>query len=112
VALLKISGRPRVTKTPHFGILNPKSRDFKSRLKGCEICDINGELFSKIDLKTRMTLSLILRFNPRLGGYSIWSASTSRTISEKKFGPRAPHSLDAAEKILRRVIEALEGLQA
>ena len=27
-----------------------------------------------------MTLSLILRFNLRLGGYSIWSASTSRTI--------------------------------
>ena len=27
-----------------------------------------------------MTLSLILRFNLRLGGYSIWSASTSCTI--------------------------------
>ena len=31
-----------------------------------------------------MTLSLILRFNLRLGGYSIWSASTSRTISEEE----------------------------
>jgi len=33
---------------------------------------------------TEMTLSLILRFNLRLGGYSIWSASTSRTISEEE----------------------------
>ena len=31
-------------------------------------------------LKTEVTLSLILRFNLRLGGYSIWSASTSHTI--------------------------------
>ena len=31
-----------------------------------------------------MTLSLILRFNLRLGGYSIWSTSTSRTISKEE----------------------------
>ena len=31
-------------------------------------------------LKTDLTLSLILRFNLRLGGNSIWSASSSRTI--------------------------------
>jgi hypothetical protein len=31
-----------------------------------------------------MTLSLILRLNLRLRGYSIWSASTSRTISEEE----------------------------
>ena len=31
-------------------------------------------------LKTDLTLSLILRFNLRLGGYSIWSASSSRKI--------------------------------
>ena len=36
--------------------------------------------------KTEVTLSLILRFNLRLGGYSIWSASTSRTIYDKDFG--------------------------
>ena len=30
-----------------------------------------------------MTLSLIHRINLRLGGYSIWSARTSRTISEE-----------------------------
>ena len=70
---------------PRFEILNPKSRDFKSRLRGWEICTINAEPFSKTDLKiSRMTLSLILQFNPRLRGYSIWSASTSRTISEEE----------------------------
>ena len=31
-------------------------------------------------LKTDLTLGLILRFNLRLRGYSIWSASSSRTI--------------------------------
>ena len=35
-------------------------------------------------LKTEMTLSLILQFNLRLGGYSIWSASTSHTTYEGK----------------------------
>jgi hypothetical protein len=34
--------------------------------------------------KTEMTLSLILQFNLRLGSYSIWSASTSRTTYEGK----------------------------
>ena len=42
-----------------------------------------------------MTLSLILRFNLRLGGYSIWSASTSCTIYDQDFGAWAPHSLEA-----------------
>ena len=37
---------------PQFGNLNPKLRDFKSRLGGCETCVINGKLFSKTDLKT------------------------------------------------------------
>ena len=37
-------------------------------------------------LKTGMTLSLILRLNLRLGGYSIWSASTSRIIFYQDFG--------------------------
>ena len=69
---------------PRFGILNPKSRDFKSRLGGYETCVINSKLFSKTDLKTEMTLSLIHRFNLRLGGYSIWSATTSCTISEER----------------------------
>ena len=71
---------------PRFENLNPKSRDFKSRLGGCKIGIINGELFSKTNPKTKMTLSLILWFNLRLGGYSIWSASTSRTIYDQDFG--------------------------
>ena len=37
-------------------------------------------------LKTNLTLSLILRFNLRLGGYFIWSTSTSRTIYDQDFG--------------------------
>ena len=37
-------------------------------------------------LETDLTLSLILRFNLRLGGYSIWSASTSRTIYDQESG--------------------------
>ena len=67
-----------------FGNLNPKSRDFKSRLGGCGTCIINGKLFLKADLKTEMTLNLIHQFNLRIGGYSIWSASTLCTISERK----------------------------
>ena len=39
-------------RPPMFGNLNPKSRDFKSRLGGCETCVINDKLFSKTDLKT------------------------------------------------------------
>ena len=33
-----------------------------------------------------MTLSVIHRFNLRLGGYSIWSVSTSDTIYDQDFG--------------------------
>ena len=36
--------------------------------------------------KTELTLSLIWRIKLRLGGYSIWSASTSRTIYQDRFG--------------------------
>ena len=45
--------------------------------------------------KTEVTLSMILRFNLRLGGYSIWSASTSRTIYDQDFRAWAPRSLEA-----------------
>jgi hypothetical protein len=63
-----------------------------------EIIEIPKRKFEKIQ-KTVLTLSLILRFNIRLGGYSIWSASTSCTIYVgKDFGALAPHSLDAAKK--------------
>jgi len=40
--------------------------------------------FQKKTLKIEIILSLILRFNLRLEDYTIWSASTSRTISEEK----------------------------
>ena len=52
-------------------------------------------LENKEEKKTEVTLSLILRFNLRLGGYSIWRASTSRTIYDQDFGAWAPHSLEA-----------------
>ena len=48
-----------------------------------------------------MTLSLILRFNPRLRGYSIWSASTSRSIYDQDFRTWAPHRLEANESTWR-----------
>jgi len=51
--------------------------------------------------KTKLTLSMIHQIKLRLGGYSIWSASTSRTISEGQIRGRAPHSLDVAEKALK-----------
>jgi hypothetical protein len=67
-------------------------------------------------LKTKLTLSLILRVNLRLGGYSIWSASsiaphikedliTTRSMSTS----HAPHSLDAAKKVLGRHLQ--DGVQ-
>src|SRR6185295_3141605 len=77
-------------------ILKSKWRDLNSRLGGCGIyvSEIYFSNFWKIKKKkTEVTLSLILRFNLRLGGYSIWSASTSRTIYDQDFGSCAPHSL-------------------
>ena len=63
-----------------------------------------------------MTLSLILLFNLRLGGYSIWSTSTSRTIYDQDFGAWAPHSLRATtstwrttRRIWRKAQKQLEG---
>ena len=72
---------------PRLENLNPKSRDFKSRLGGCETCVINDKLFSRKDHEDQeMTLSLILRFNLRLGGYSIWSASIAHHIRRRDSG--------------------------
>ena len=55
-----------------------------------------------------MTLSLILRFNLRLGGYSIWSVSTSDTIYDQDFGLE---HLTASEQleVLERLLDVLEG---
>ena len=74
-------------------------RDFDLRLGGCWI--YASEIYFLIFLenkwrkKSEVTLSLILWFNQRLGGYSIWSVRTSRTIYDQDFGAWAPHSLDA-----------------
>jgi hypothetical protein len=51
-----------------------------SRLGGCGTRVIEGLFFKFLEDKSRrfntnLTLSLILQFNLRLGGYSIWSAS-------------------------------------
>src|SRR6185312_3766892 len=71
-------------------ILKSKWRDLNSRLGGCGIyvSEIYFSIFleNKEEKKTEVTLSLILRFNLRLGGYSIWSASTSRTIYDQDLG--------------------------
>ena len=60
-------------------------RDFDLRLGGCEICA--SEIYFSIFLENRLKWpsAWILRFNLRLGGYSIWSASTSRTIYDQRF---------------------------
>ena len=85
-------------------ILKPKWRDLNSRLGGCGIyvSDIYFSIFlENKEEKTEVTLSLILWFNLRLEGYSIWSASTSRTIYNQDFGAWAPHSLEATKSTWR-----------
>jgi hypothetical protein len=53
---------------------------FGFKTRGCWTRVINGLFFKFLEdkskrFKTNLTLSMILRFNLRLGGYSIWSAS-------------------------------------
>ena len=55
-----------------------------------------------------MTLSLILRFNLRLGGYSIWSASTSRIIYDQDLGLEHHIALKQME-VLRGLLDEAEG---
>ena len=69
---------------PNFG--------FGFKAPGCRISVIS-DLFSKSIWKikenifmTSWTLGLILQFNLRLKGYSIWRVRTSRTIYKKGFG--------------------------
>ena len=60
---------------------------FKTRgLRDMCIRDLFSIFLENKEEKTEVTLSLILRFNLRLGGYSIWSVSTSRTIYNQDFG--------------------------
>ena len=70
-------------------ILKSKWRDLNSRFGGCGICASEiyfSNFLENKEEKTEVTLSLILWFNLRLWGYSIWSASTSRTIYNQDFG--------------------------
>jgi hypothetical protein len=59
----------------------PKLGDLESRLGSCGTRVSSATYFSNLledkdrRLKIKLTLSLILRVNLRLGGYSIWSAS-------------------------------------
>ena len=63
--------------------------------------------------KTKLTLSLIHRINLRLGGATPYGARVHHAPYQMmKFGARAPHSLDAARKVLRRLLETPSGLQA
>ena len=63
---------------------------FKFKTRGLRDICIRDLFFNFLEnkerKKTEVALSLILRFNLRLGGYSIWSASTSRTIYDQDFG--------------------------
>jgi hypothetical protein len=64
-----------------FGPFIPKLGDLDSKLGGSGTCVISTLFFSNLledkdrRLKIELTLSLILRVNLRLKGYSIWSAS-------------------------------------
>ena len=58
--------------------------------------------------KTVVTLSLILRFNLKLRGYSIWSASTSRTIYDQNFGASASSASEQTE-VLGGLLDVFEG---
>jgi hypothetical protein len=67
-----------------------QSLDLDTRLGGCGIRGIDYLFFRKYSkskqrrLKTNLTLSLILQFNLRLRGYSIWSAIIHRTPYKRK----------------------------
>ena len=75
---------------------------FKSRgLRDICIRDLFSIFLENKEEKTEVTLSLILRFNLRLGGYSIWSASTSCALYDQDFGAWAPHRLEATRSTWR-----------
>jgi hypothetical protein len=58
-----------------FGSFIPNVRDLDSRLEAATTYFSNLLEDKDRRLKIKLTLSLILRVNLRLGGYSIWSAS-------------------------------------
>ena len=57
---------------------------------------------------TDLTLSLLLRFNLRLRGYSIWSASTSHTIYDQDLGLEHLTTLKQME-VLRGLLDEAKG---
>ena len=75
-----------------------------------DFCINNISIFleNKEGKKTEVTLSLILRFNLRLRGYSIWSASTSRTIYDQDLGLELLTALKQME-VLRGLLGVSEG---
>jgi hypothetical protein len=63
-----------------FGSFIPKLGDLDSRLRAAGHVSSTTYFSNMLEdkdrrLKIKLTLSLILRVNLRLGGYSIWSAS-------------------------------------
>jgi hypothetical protein len=91
-----------------FGSFIPKLGDLDSRLGGCgHVSSVTyfSNLLEDKDrrLKIKLTLSLMLRVNLRLEGYSIWSASLIAPRIKKigqLLGASAPHSLDTAKEVL------------
>ena len=87
-------------------------RDFDLRLGGCGICASEIYFSNCLEnnewMKTEVTLSLILRFNLRLKGYSIWSASTSRTIYDQDLGAWAANSLEPPQ-VLGELLDVPKG---
>ena len=60
--------------------------------------------------KTEVTLSLILRFNLNLGGYSIGSASTSRTIYLIKISGLEHLTASEQPEVVGGLLDVSEGM--
>ena len=80
-------------------ILKSKWRDLNSRLGGCGIyvseIYFSNFLKNKEGEKDWSDPQPDSTIQSKARGYSIWSASTSRTIYDQDFGAWAPHSLEA-----------------
>jgi hypothetical protein len=94
---------------------------FEFKARGCRTRVINSLFFKFLEnestrFKTILTLSLILRFNLNLGGYSIWSASLIAPYIKKDLKntrdmstSHPQYSQESTRKILsRRSSEELE----
>ena len=72
---------------------------------------VHGYHQNKFYLTKEVTLSLILRFNLRLGGYSIWSASTLRTIYMIKISGFEHLTASKQLEVLGGLLDVSEGRQ-